>query len=615
MQIISELKRRNVFKVAGVYLGVSWLVLQLVAVIAAPLHLPLLFSTVLTVILAIAFPFVCIFAWAFELTPGGIKRTTDVQPEDSISESTGKKFNYVLILVLISAVLLLLFDRLRIQSGNQTIPATQTATAETTTSQDDYAASIAVLPFVDLSPNNDQAYFSDGIAEEILNVLVKIKSLSVASRTSSFGFKGQEALGLPAIAEKLKVQHILEGSVRKSGNNVRITAQLIDAQNDAHLWSQTYDRELTIENLFSIQDEIANAVVRQLSNLLGNTTENYDVNVVADTNDIAAYDLYLKAHHLFTTRSNPKDIEQSIDLFKQATEKDPNFARGWAGLAAAFFIAPSWGIESSDDSIKLATEAANKAISVDDTISLPYATLGIIYGVMLKQYEESLNYFAEALQRNPKETTALHWHGLTLLNLGYFKQAQQKYLTCLEIDPAAEICRRHLALSYLYQGDEQTAIELYEQGALQGFTGMTDPFIRLYAEKGNKTAVIAYLYSHYAFESVLPQFIELDYRVLMDKNYKFEQERSLIETMYAAAGQTIDWDKETFNAFYYGYFEKIKEDTTFYIPLKWRRYPIEWRSSPYRKQIIIRDKLPDYWRVHGFPAQCKALPNNDFNCD
>lgn len=615
MQIISELKRRNVFKVAGVYLGVSWLVLQLVAVIAAPLHLPLLFSTVLTVILAIAFPFVCIFAWAFELTPEGIKRTTDVQPEDSIAESTGKKFNYILILVLVSAILLLLFDRLRIQSGNQTTPATQTTTPETTSSQDNYAASIAVLPFVDLSPNNDQAYFSDGIAEEILNVLVKIKSLSVASRTSSFGFKGQEALGLPAIAEKLKVRHILEGSVRKSGNNVRITAQLIDAQNDAHLWSQTYDRELTTENLFSIQDEIANAVVRQMSNLLGNTTEDFDVNVVADTNDIAAYDLYLKAHHLFTTRSNSKDIEQSIDLFKQATEKDPHFARGWAGLAAAFTIAPSWGIESSDDSIKLATQAAKKAISVDDTIALPYATLGIIYGIMLKQYDDSLNFFAKALQRNPKETTALLWRGLTLLNLGYFKQAQQSYLTCLEIDPAAEICRRYLALSYLYLGEENAAIESFEQGALRGFTGIVEPFIRLYAEKGNKAAVIAYLYDRYAVESAHPQFIELDYRVLMDKSYKFEQERSLIETMWTAAGYTIDWDNDTYSAFYYGYFEKISEEITNYIPLKWRRYPIEWRSSPYRKNLIIRDKLPDYWRVHGFPAQCKALPNNDFSCD
>lgn len=615
MEIISELKRRNVFKVAGVYLGVSWLVLQLVAVIAAPLHLPLVFSTALTVILVIAFPFVCIFAWAFELTPEGIKRTTDVCQEDSIAESTSKKFNYILILVLVSAILLLLFDRLRIQSGNQTTPATQTTTAETTSALDDYTASIAVLPFVDLSPNNDQAYFSDGIAEEILNVLVKIKSLSVASRTSSFGFKGQEALGLPAIAEKLKVRHILEGSVRKSGNNVRITAQLIDAQNDAHLWSQTYDRELTTENLFSIQDEIANAVVRQMSNLLGSTAEDFDVNVVADTNDIAAYDLYLKAHHLFTTRSNSKDIEQSIDLFKQATEKDANFARGWAGLAAAYFTAPSWGIESADDSIKLATEAANKAIGVDDTIALPYATLGVIYGLMLKQYEESLNYFAEALQRSPKETTALLWRGLTFLNLGYFKQAQQSYLTCLDIDPAAEICRRHLAISYLYQGEENAAIESFEQGALRGFTGIVEPFIRLYAEKGNKAAVIAYLYDRYAVESALPQIIELDYRVLMDKNYKFEQERSVIETIWTAAGYPIDWDKDTYTAFYYGYFEKVNEEITNYTPLKWRRYPMEWRNSPYRKQIIIKDKLPDYWRIHGFPAQCKALPNNDFSCD
>ena len=202
--------------------------------------------------------------------------------------------------------------------------------------------SIAVLPFADLSPGGDQEYFSDGIAEEILNVLVRIEDLKVASRTTSWGFKGQEALGIPFMAEKMNVRHVLEGSVRKSGDTVRITAQLIDADTDQHLWSETYDRTLTAESVFEVQDDIAKAIVEQLGIIMD--TDAIAPSHAADTKDINAYELYLEASQLFAER---RSLPRAIDLFEQAVATDPSFARAWAGLAATYSGRAGLGIRRS----------------------------------------------------------------------------------------------------------------------------------------------------------------------------------------------------------------------------------------------------------------------------
>ena len=235
-------------------------------------------------------------------------------------------------------------------------------------------AIIAVLPFVDLSPEGDQEYFSDGIAEEILNALTRVGGLKVASRTSAFGFKGQEALSMPLIAKKLQVRHVLEGSVRKSGNTIRITAQIIDAAADQHLWSESYDRELTADKIFTIQDEIATAIVAQLAHVIGLENGAPTISVKADTQNLGAYETYLEARALFARR-NRLNLPVAIEKLKFTVAADPEFARAWEMLAASYSVAPSWGIVDRDY-VALSNRAAQRAIQLNPELSLPYAVLG-----------------------------------------------------------------------------------------------------------------------------------------------------------------------------------------------------------------------------------------------
>ncbi|MBT8067729.1 MAG: adenylyl cyclase, partial [Gammaproteobacteria bacterium] len=238
MSIFAELKRRNVFRVGIAYLVASWVLMQVVDVISPVFELPEWAPKLIFLLLAIGLVPALIFAWAFELTPEGIKRESEVSPEGSITRSTGRKLNFVIIGFLVAAVALLLVER-QLKTGDVPEAATEVATAA-----DTGARSIAVLPFVNMSSDAEQEFFSDGITEEILNSLASVKELKVAGRTSSFAFKGQND-DLRRIGDALGVEHILEGSVRKAGAKVRITAQLIQVDDGFHLWSETYDRELT----------------------------------------------------------------------------------------------------------------------------------------------------------------------------------------------------------------------------------------------------------------------------------------------------------------------------------------------------------------------------------
>ena len=289
--LFTELKRRNIFRVAGVCAVVGWILMQVVAVMTPALNLPDWVDSFFAMALIIGFPVAVLLAWAFEMTPEGVKRTEHVKDADSITGQTGRRLDFAILGGLVVVGVLVVGNRFipqRVVAPDVTVQAVAEETVEDT--------SIAVLPFADLSPSGDQEYFSDGIAEEILNVLVRVDNLKVASRTSAFGFKGQEALGIPTIAKRLNVRHVLEGSVRKSGEMLRITAQLIDASNDKHLWSQTYDRKLTTENIFAIQDEIANEIVKQLGIVMGGNGSGAPiVSVKADTKNLNAYELYLQA--------------------------------------------------------------------------------------------------------------------------------------------------------------------------------------------------------------------------------------------------------------------------------------------------------------------------------
>lgn len=291
-KFLSELQRRKVLRVATGYVVAGWVILQVALSLQAAMTLPAWFSSAIMAVLLIGFPIAVFASWFFEFTPEGIRRTV---PSDEI---VPLKFQATDLALATALILVLAAVTVKVVSPAQ--ETTVAAAPAAPVAQQPSAASIAVLPFADLSPAKDQEYFSDGMAEEILNVLAKVKGLHVASRTSAFQFKGRE-IGVPEIARQLKVRHVVEGSVRKAGDTLRITAQLIDTASDRHLWSETFDRPLTADNIFTIQDEIAKAIVKALGQTMG-TASDVEVAVAPVTANVNAYELFLQARRLFTAR-------------------------------------------------------------------------------------------------------------------------------------------------------------------------------------------------------------------------------------------------------------------------------------------------------------------------
>jgi adenylate cyclase len=510
----------------------------------------------------------------------------------------------VIVVLLVLAIAAVAVDRLLPETG----PVAQTVVTGAQPEADTPKQSIAVLPFADLSPTGDQEYFSDGIAEEILNVLVRIEGLKVASRTTSWGFKGQEALGIPHMAEKMNVRHVLEGSVRKSGDAVRITAQLIDAETDQHLWSQTYDRQLTAESIFAIQDEIATAIVEQLGVFVD--PETVKASHAADTDDINAYELYLEAWQLFVER---RSLLRSIDLFEQAVAADPGFGRAWAALAANYNVAPGWGYSGRDYG-SLADNAAETAIGLNADLSLPYAVLAFRASEEWPiDFDESLALFDKALARDPKNTTAYLWRTVRHLELGYFDQAEQDARQCLDIDPAYDICRSFLALSALYAGDTGRALELHRATLRRGFYGNAFPFLYLYVARGEEDKALLALaaLNQGAGTNNATQY---EYRALTDPTFDYAAEKTLVDQAYFPAGeaQPLWGPAQSDFLFLYRQYEQIHTADSQYW---WFPYPDEFRNSPQRKRLIREQGLPDYWRKHGFPARCRPVGESDFECD
>ncbi len=605
MSFFEELKRRNVFRVAIAYAVIAWLILQVGDTLAPALLLPEWINSALAFFLVLGFPLAVFFAWIFEMTPEGLKFERDVDRSKSITSQTGKKVDRVIIGVLAVAVAMFAFDKFVLDPSRDAElveAAAQAAVEEKPVGRN----SIAVLPFADLSPAGDQEYFSDGIAEEILNVLVRVDDLSVASRTSSFGFKGQEALGIPTIAEKLRVRHVLEGSVRKAGDTVRITAQLIDAQTDQHLWSETYDRTLSAESIFAIQDEIAQAIVAKLGIVMDDRAK------PADTGNLDAYELYLKAHKAFMERSTITDVGDAIALFEQAVGLDPAFARAIAGLAAAYSVAPSWGLLDRDY-LALGTEAANSAIELDPALGLAWAVLGYT-AEERQQYGEALTWYGKALEVNPKDPTIWLWRGIFHNETGFFDEAARDIDRCIELDPVYGNCMRHRARTALFSGDDTLAMTLVERAMRVGFPAANDMFLHMYAAHGNHAVVAASVSGSHNAENHKP-LIDYHYRAIVDPGFDFAAERGELETVYrATTGDELDWGPEDFlGPLTFGAYEHVQALSAVHI--QWQPYPASWRTSPHRKRLIRELGLPKFWREHGFPPQCRPVGDDDFECD
>ena len=365
--LFNELKRRNVVRVGIAYILIAWLIAQVAELALDSFDAPGWVIKAVLLLLALGLPVALFFAWAFELTPEGLKKEKDVDRSQSIATNTGRKLNTLIIGVLVIAVGMLLVDKFLPQSKESAPVAAAVAPAETKPVTE--TNSIAVLPFVDMSPAQDQEYFTDGLTENLLHALAQIRELKVAGRTSSFAFKGLNT-DLRDIGQQLNVSSILEGSVQKSGGRIRITTQLINTEDGYHRWSKTFDRDLT--DIFSVQDEIAEAVANALrKTLLGNEAVRK-----APTTDFEAYNAYLLGLSYYHIGSQ-ESWQQAIEQFQLALEKDPNMALAWAGLSRATSLQTGSGSDFTEGYTR-ARLAANKAIELDPDLADAHVALAEI---------------------------------------------------------------------------------------------------------------------------------------------------------------------------------------------------------------------------------------------
>lgn len=398
MSFYGELKRRNVVRVGVAYAIVAWLLIQLAGALEPALLLPDWVDRVVAVFVIIGFPIVLIFAWAFELTPEGIKLTKDVNPDESITPTTGKKLEHTTIALLGVLVLFFVAREFLPMSGSD----------DSGVPDDAGPASIAVLPFEDYSENKDQDFFSKGISEEILNLLAKTNALRVAARTSSFAFSGAE-MDIREIGEKLDVETVLEGSIRKSGPNIRVTAQLIKVDDGYHIWSETFDRDYA--DIFKIQDEIAAEILDALKvHLLGEVAA--PTRAAAETTvNMDAYNAYLIGKERLALRTT-EDIEAAHRLFERALEIDPEFAPAHVNLAHADLLLERWEFGGGDmlDPEHDAEIREHLDIALELAPDLPEAVaVNGYYQLRRHQTEDAQKSFNRALQLNPNYAMAYMW--------------------------------------------------------------------------------------------------------------------------------------------------------------------------------------------------------------
>ena len=448
----AELKRRNVYKVAVAYAVVGWLVMQVAATVVPALHLPNAITTAVVLLTILGFPIALVLAWAFELTPEGVKRTGEIAREDTVARSTGRKITAFLVLAAVIAAGLLAFQFLRTKSApraTEKSPAGATAGAIP-------LKSIAVLPFASLSEDKANEYFASGIQDEILTRLAKIADLKVISRTSTQQYQSKPG-NLPEIAKQLGVAHILEGSVQKVGDAVRVNVQLIKAETDAHLWADTYDRKLT--DIFAVETEVAQKIANSLeAHLTGG--EQREIATVPTRNP-QAYDAYLRGRMLIVRQSD-EDVRKARDFLQQAVELDPEYAQAWAQLSIAESELYFYGEETAAR-LDRARRAAETAVRLQPELGEAHSALGLFYYFCLQDFERALLELDEARKRSPNDGNVIFYTGLVKRRQGKLEEAIELQKKATIFDPRNPEIWANLARSYRGQRDFPTAREMFDR--------------------------------------------------------------------------------------------------------------------------------------------------------
>ena len=615
MSFIKELKRRNVFRVGIAYTVATWLLIQVADIVFPRIGLPDSAVTLVIALLAIGFIPALIFAWAFEMTPDGIKRENEVDRSQSITPKTGRKLDRTIILVLALVVVWFLLDKYYLEPPQVEVAKPAEPVTESIEPDVHKTQSIAVLPFVNMSTDVENEYFSDGISEELLNVLVKVSTLHVASRTSAFSYKGKD-IPISQIAHELKVNNILEGSVRKAGNRVRITAQLIDANTDRHLWSETYERELV--DIFDIQEEISNSIVTALKVVL-NVDETAAIGrAQRPTNNPEAYELYLQGRFAWRQR-HEENILRSIELFEKALDIDPNFARAHEALASAWGVLPSWSDRDNTETSAFSKPHALRALELDPTLSEARAVLAEIT-FDEHHWQDGLDQYRKAIEDDPRDPTLFQWKAEALMHMGFLKKALEQLQIAYEIDPASPVINQSMAWMAASNRQDDLALKHIEISKSLGVGNRAiyagwESLIRM----GRLDMVLGALDEQEELSAIEELCIQAELdpslrsQLLLKLNGslddpKPDQDLILLGQCWALAGQP-DLGARLMR-------EEINKN--------WQALGNFWLSNSQTgamrqtqefKDVMNDLGLLDFYRDNGWPDLCHPLGDDDFECD
>lgn len=628
MSFFDELKRRNVFRVGIAYGITAWIVLQVADLVFENIGAPDWMIKSLMFLVVLGFIAAIIIAWAYELTPEGIKKEADVVRDESVTHHTAKKLDSITLAAVFILLGFMIVDRFVLEKRvatpetvAKTVPAPEPQELETTI--DDQ--SIAVLPFVDMSPEGDQAYFADGIAEEILNVLVKTHSLKVAGRTSSFQFRNREE-DLRLIGEQLGVANILEGSIRKAGNRLRITAQLVKADDGFHLWSETYDRELT--DVFAIQDEIARAITTALAVEL-NLEDGDESLAQVKTSNMEAYDKYLEARALLAKRSG---FTRLISLLEEATELDSQFAEGWATLAQAHALSFYYNVASREVALGRAEPIARHAIQLDPKLSEAHSALADVLRDKT-QWNEAWDSYQAALEFNPDNVEAHLQFSQMLIRVGHHADALRHAERAVELDPLSFINQLYHGLALYQSGQLDASLAAIEKAEVLGnySRSLTVRFkVRMALSEGLNDMA----------RRTVQGFIDNPDDGNQAEDMYFLELVNFLDDPDKASEWFGQFDMQSNglpNAepvlFWLGYFEQYEmaeqwlqaavEGRTFDRTGKTGRLDGTWiqfkpvfplMAHPRMKQLFLMAGLDSYWRKHGWPAYCRPVGEVNFEC-
>jgi adenylate cyclase len=593
--LLERLKRHKVIEWTLAYAAAAYTLLHGLEMLSEAQEWPHLIVRLASLALVLGTPVASLLAWYHGAR--GLKKIS------------GPELAILTVLLFIAGSLLWYFNRERVAEGHKAA-ARPSAVTPTATASAAPAASIAVLPFADMSEKHDQEYFADGMAEEILNVLARVDGLKVASRSSSFQFRSQ-ALGAPKMAAELGVRHLLEGSVRKSGDTVRITVQLIDTDKDQHLWSETYDRPLTTKNLFAIQDEVAKAVVTALRAKIGASVGEAAA-APNRTDNLDAYGLFLKARTLFQARRNLAEADR---LLAQALSLDPKFADALAIRACIWQFGYQYNADFGD--FRAAREQGRKfateALALDSRNSLAVSALAFyeyfghaFYDEGDKPFDNVFVDLDRAMALDPSNANAVNWQGLAYAFVGDLGKSIALYRRCIALDPLAVACHEGLAAQLLAAGQTKEATEVYDTAFATGVISPGFTTLNALAELNRRESFLVLantipgLKGWHKFDALYDAMRDpgRDHRALATELRTLLVRNTAAPTLMSILNTIGDYDQIGLNG--YGMWAGILQ--------------------PYRRSIEFKRHMRaagvyDYWRAHGFPPQCHPVGSDDFECN